>query len=110
MVNRFLEQLDGLDESSLKELRDAADHFRVRSAFELEPALRARVTRGIHEHIDAGATVDYEQAQELLGGLELSAGGLRIGWNLADHLDVLESRLKAGLRSRALEAEVAHGD
>lgn len=105
MVDRFLERLAELDADQLRELRRAAGPVRVRSAFALEQGERERITQAVHHHLNNTIDVEYAAAPGLLGGVELSAGGLRIGWTLADHLDGLELRLNAAMRSNVTRGE-----
>ena len=101
MAERLLTRLADLDGQQREDLRKGGSPVRIRSAFELEPDLRTRITHVVHEHIGDDLDVEYALAPGLLGGLELSAGGLRIGWTLADHIEGLDLRLAAALRSRA---------
>jgi F-type H+-transporting ATPase subunit b len=47
----------------------------------------------VHEHITDDVEVEYEQFPDLVCGIELSSGGRRLSWNLADHLQELKARV-----------------
>lgn len=95
MVRRFLARVGDLDAGGLADLGASGMPLCVRSAFELEPATRVRITRAVHEHIGPDLDVAYVRVPELLAGIELGAGGLRVGWTLAGDLRGIERRVGA---------------
>jgi F-type H+-transporting ATPase subunit b len=94
MVARFVDRLEALDEETLETLGSAEDGLRVTSAAALEPNVRSRMTRALHEHVAADAEVTYDQSDELLCGIVLHGGGLRIGWSLADSLEGYDEQVR----------------
>jgi F-type H+-transporting ATPase subunit b len=90
---KFIDQLKMLDKETRRALADAVEPVRIRSAFELDSAARARLTRAVHEHIADGIEVEYERHADLVCGLELSRGGRRLGWSLATYLQELKDRI-----------------
>jgi F-type H+-transporting ATPase subunit b len=62
----------------------------VRSAFELPAQQRTEIERAISEIRGAAVHVSYESVPGLIGGVELSAGGRKLAWSIADYLAVLE--------------------
>jgi F-type H+-transporting ATPase subunit b len=97
IVEVFLERLKRLDDGEKRRLAEPEGPVKVTSAFELDPATRGRITRAIHEHVDETLEVEYATSSELLGGLEIEAGGGRVGFSLADYVDRLGERLSAAL-------------
>jgi len=93
MIRSFIERLKSLDESAREALGDADGPIRVTTAFELDSGARGRLTRALHEHIAPGAEIDYRESSGLVCGIELAAGGRRLGWSLAGYLDELGERL-----------------
>ncbi len=87
MVAAFIDRLETLEESTVETLASADDGLRVTSAAPLEPNVRRRLTRALHEHVAEDAEVAYDESEELLCGIVLRGGGLRIGWNLEDSLE-----------------------
>jgi len=92
----FVRKLKSLDREDRRQLGNGGP-IRIRSAYELDHAVRSRLTRAVHEHIADGVEVEYAQSPELLCGIELSAQGRRVAWNLADYLDDLVARVEESL-------------
>jgi len=78
----------------------------VRSAFDLEPAARKRISQALQQrlaanHLDGDAPrslkVEFEQDAELICGIEAQLQDRRIAWNLRDYLDSFENELEAAL-------------
>jgi len=65
----------------------------IRSAFELSPAQRQKVTRALHKHFSNALMVHYETRSELIMGIELKVRGHKIAWTLQDYLDGLEENM-----------------
>jgi F-type H+-transporting ATPase subunit b len=93
--------LESLDDDARAELGGADGDFVVRTAFELEPSVRGRLTRALHEHLAAEVDVEYERSEALYCGVELARGGRRLGWSLADYLDELGNDLSQRLEQAA---------
>jgi F-type H+-transporting ATPase subunit b len=93
----LIERLEDLDRSTRKALGDTLDGVRITSAFELDPTARARLTRAVHEHVARDLDVSYSRAPELICGIEITSGGRRLSWNLAEYLDDLGGRIEAAL-------------
>lgn len=94
MAARFVGRLEALDEETLETLGSAEDGLRVTSAAPLEPNVRSRLTRALHEHVAEDAEVAYEESNTLLCGIVLHGGGLRIGWSLADSLEDFDEQVR----------------
>jgi F-type H+-transporting ATPase subunit b len=101
MAARFVDGLEALDKPTLETLGSAEDGLRVTSAAPLEPNLRSRLTRALHEHVAADAEVSYDESDELLCGIVLHGGGLRVGWSLADSLEGLDEQVRELLADAA---------
>jgi F-type H+-transporting ATPase subunit b len=97
MVHTFLERLKGLDKETRQALSESSEPVAVATSFALDAGGRRRVTRAIHEHLASELEVEYEESLDLLCGIELTAGGRRLGWSLADYLDRFETRVGEGL-------------
>jgi F-type H+-transporting ATPase subunit b len=93
IIHIFTERLRTLDKQLCKTLTHNAEPVHVATSFELDGTQRARITRAIHETISDGLEVDYAQTPELLCGIELSSGGHRLSWNLAEYMDGLATRI-----------------
>lgn len=97
IVRTFIERLKSLDKSTRQAMAQTADDVRIASTFELDPAVRGRLTRAIHEYIAEGLDVGYERAPELLCGIEITSAGRRLSWNLAQYLGELGERVEERL-------------
>lgn len=97
VLHAFIGRLEVLDRETRAEFAASAEPVQVRSAFALDSATRAHLTRTIHDHLGAGLDVDYVHSPELICGIELSSAGRRLSWNLADYLDELSERAQAAL-------------
>lgn len=94
IIDTFLNRLKSLDKQDRKALSDAEEPVRIITAFELDSTMRGRLTRAVHEHLAAGIDIDYTHSPELLCGIELTRGGRRLSWNLADFTDELTARIE----------------
>jgi len=92
IVHKFAEQLHSLDAETRRALAAAREPVRIISAFALDSASRAALTRAIHALLDTGVKVEYSESPELLCGIELTHGGRRLGWNMKGYLDDLAER------------------
>jgi F-type H+-transporting ATPase subunit b len=97
MVRTFLERLQGLDKETRRRLSESDEPVAVATSFALDSGGRRRVTRAIHEHLKSDVEVEYEESPNLLCGIELTAGGRRLGWSLTDYLDRFEARVGEAL-------------
>ena len=108
---RFIAQLEGLEEDREAELARAAartgDAPVVRSAFELPEAERARVRRALARWWPEEPTIRFETHDDMALGVELTVGGLELGWSLERHLGDLEKEITALLEEEA--GSVSHG-
>ncbi len=62
----------------------------VRSAFELPAAQRAAIQRSLDDRFEAGIVLRFETAPQLVCGIELTAGGQKVAWSIADYLTSLQ--------------------
>jgi F-type H+-transporting ATPase subunit b len=88
----------GMLESALQRASGAAI---VRSASELTADQRASIVSAIDAVSGVATHLQFETAPGLLSGLELTAGGQKLAWSIADCLGTLESSIGAILTSRA---------
>lgn len=98
VVAVFLGKLGDLDQQAKDAfqaaLRQGHRGVMVRCRFELAPALRRRVTKAIHEHIDADAEITFETTESLNCGIELRTDSYVLGWSLDGYLDAIERHLR----------------
>ncbi len=65
----------------------------LRCAFDLPPEQRATLQNALNESFAADIAIRFETAPDLIGGIELSANGWKLAWNMADYLESLENQL-----------------
>jgi F-type H+-transporting ATPase subunit b len=94
MVDVFVHRLKALTGAAKDELAAAlkasTQPARVRSAFDLPPAQRTAIESAVNKTFGAEAHVQFEIAPELVSGIELSTGGQKVAWSIADYLATLE--------------------
>jgi len=66
----------------------------VRSAFALPEPVRAEIEKTVREALVPDARVNFEEAPDLLGGIELASDGHKIAWSIGDYLTSLESTVR----------------
>lgn len=92
--DRFAERLRKLDDQQRDEiarhLGDGEDVVSIRSAFNVSQERRKRLRETLRETIGYNAAIEFEQASDLICGLELDVGGYRFGWNVKQFLHDLE--------------------
>lgn len=104
---RRLRALEGPAKDRLGEaLRTAGAPALLRSAFDLAPDQRAAIQRAVDETFAVAVKIRFETAPELVSGIELTTGGQRVSWNLADYLTSLQGGVAALLEEK-LEAAAA---
>lgn len=97
LVDVFVRRLRGLDDAARNDLVAALADLRepviVRSAFELPAAQRASIQKALGEIFSMKATICFETAPDLIGGIELSANGQGVAWNISDYLGSMQQRI-----------------
>ncbi|OYW77488.1 MAG: F0F1 ATP synthase subunit B [Verrucomicrobia bacterium 12-59-8] len=86
-----LQAMDDADRSKLAEvLKNSAEPALIRSAFELPPEQRAVLQQAINVTFSADVHLRFKTAPEIVSGIELSAGGQKVAWSIADYLTSLQ--------------------
>ena len=84
----------------------------VRSAFVLPAAGRASIEAAVHECVGANVTTRFETSPEFVCGVELTMGGVKVAWSIADYLFSLSQRVAALVEPEpaapTLEAQHGH--
>ena len=101
IVNVFLERLQDLDTKARKAFAKVSMPVNITTSFELDSTIRSRLTRAIHENIADGVEVEYTQSPELLCGIELTGGGQRLSWNIAEYIDDLTAHIEETFKQTA---------
>lgn len=99
--SRRLRDLDAPTRATFGDaLKVAKNPAVVRSAFELSDAQRAALQNAINETFAIDARLRFDTAPDLVGGIELSTDGLKVGWSIAEYLSTLEARVGALLKTK----------
>lgn len=105
MVRVFLERLAGLGDRERDAMKEAArageNRCTVRSRFDMPSGLEQKVTREIHEQLDAEIEVAFETDGTLPPGIELRMKGRKLGWGFDEYLNRLEERAQKALDEEA---------
>jgi len=113
MVRAFVARLREIDEDSRRALAEGAaadgDDLIVTTSFELDDSGRESLTDAIQQQLGSDMGISYQQSPDLLCGVELRAGGRRLGWTLADYLDRLEAGIEDILGSATSGAPTSAG-
>jgi F-type H+-transporting ATPase subunit b len=95
MVDVFIRRLRKVDGTVKVKLaaavKAAPESAVVRSAFELPPEERATVQNAINEVFSADVSLRFEAVPDLVGGIEFTASGQKLAWNIANYLTDLEA-------------------
>jgi F-type H+-transporting ATPase subunit b len=107
---RRVRAMDGAARESLAHaLKDAPDAAIVRSAFELPATQRAAVQQSLNEVFSGNVRLRFETAPDLVCGIELTANGQQVGWNIADYLSSLEQKVDALLEREGVPGPATAG-
>ena len=90
-VTTFARHLAGLDDATRAALGAAAavGPLAVATAFEPTRAQREALTSALSKVLGVAAEVAFERDPELVAGVALRAGDLRVGWSVDDHVSGL---------------------
>lgn len=72
----------------------------IRSAFELPQQQRAAIQNALNETFSAEIKTRFETAPDLIAGIELSTGGQKVAWSIAEYLASLEQGVTELLKSQ----------
>ncbi|MEO8615605.1 MAG: F0F1 ATP synthase subunit B [Luteolibacter sp.] len=92
VFTRRLQDLDGPEKEKLAAaMKAASESAVVRSAFDLPPDVREKVQTAINVAFSADVPLRFESAPDLVGGIELNAGGQKLAWSISEYLTSLEA-------------------
>lgn len=98
LVERFLERLNELDaddrERFAAAVREDGGAIRLRTAFPPSADHRAALAGAVRETFAVDAAPRFEADPDLVAGVELQAGGLKLAWTLDDYLRGLEDAVR----------------
>lgn len=94
VVGRFLKELRRLDDAELAKLKKVIDNrddkIVVRTAFSLSRDQRDRLILEIHQVLDQDIDITFDDAPELICGIEIRAAGQLLRWSLDGLMENVE--------------------
>jgi F-type H+-transporting ATPase subunit b len=94
MTALFVKKLGALDAPAKAEisgmLGSSGEPVLVRSAFELTAKQAAAIRKAIDATFEGKIDLRFETVPDLVGGIELVAGGQKLAWSISDYLKTLE--------------------
>ncbi|CAN5433031.1 ATP synthase subunit B [soil metagenome] len=113
-TRRLREMTGEAKELLAKALKSTSEPAVVRSAFALPAQEQAVVQNALNETFSADIHARFEVAPNVVSGIELSCGGQKVGWSIADYLtslehgvaELLDARTKAEPKVDAKPAKV----
>lgn len=99
MLCVFQQKLAGVSAHDKLKLAQSAgkNGLVVQTRFPLSQAMAEKITTHIHEQIAAELAVHFEQAPELICGINLKAPGFKLEWNLESYLAGIDEQLASRL-------------
>ncbi len=105
MIGVFIQRLQALDDATKAQFSDALksgnDQVLVRSAFELPAEQRSAIQDAVKALFATDMSLKFVVAPDLVSGIELSANGQKVSWNIADYLDSLETGVADLMKEKA---------
>jgi len=93
----FAQQLRAMEAPARNELSNALQAspatVRVRSAFELTPEQQTSIGQALDAAMQAKLSLQFETSPEVISGIELSANGWKVAWNIADYMAQLQQHI-----------------
>lgn len=97
IAESFAGRLRDLDEGRRNELRQnlerAGNEVVIRSAGSLPDEVRGLVAGAVREVLAADPALRFEQAPDIINGIEMRVNGTKIAWSFGSYLDDLEERI-----------------
>ena len=97
IVSRFVERLQNTEKVEIAAIRKTLEKdktgIRVASAFELPEDTRRLVRDALRAQLSTEVEPTFETSADLIGGIELRVGEIRISWSMQSYLDELEQQV-----------------
>lgn len=94
----FLAKLQSSDDEVRSQLADAvqdgSEPPMIRSAVDLPPEQQEAIRNVLQEMLSTDVRPRFTTVPGLVGGIELTAGGQKLGWSIADYLKSLEAGIE----------------
>lgn len=114
MVDKFLKQIDNLEDADKAQLcvspENADCRILIRSAFALQANQQEALTSKLKTLLSLNKIITFEVEPSLLSGIELISNGHKIAWNVDDYLSSLEQSLSKLLKNHHARVETKTDD
>jgi F-type H+-transporting ATPase subunit b len=108
VFTRRLREIDGETKESLATaLKTLSEPALVRSAFEMGAKERSAIQIALNETFSADIPVRFETAAGIICGIELTANGQKLAWDIAEYLAALGRSLQSRLDAQVSPAPAA---
>jgi F-type H+-transporting ATPase subunit b len=85
-------------------LKNSPQPVLVRSAFELPPDQRAAIQNALNETFSAVVRIKFEDSQDTICGIELTANGQKVEWSISSYLTGLSKKVSDLVDAQSLQA------
>jgi F-type H+-transporting ATPase subunit b len=94
VFTRRLRELDPKSKELLgAALKNSPEPALVRSAFDLPANQRAAIQNALNETFSAVVRIKFEESQDAICGIELSANGQKVAWSISSYLAGLSKKV-----------------
>jgi len=94
VFTRRLRELDPKAKALLGDaLKNSSQPALVRSAFDLPPDQKAAIQNALNETFSAVVRIKFEDSQEVICGIELTANGQKVAWSISSYLAELSKKV-----------------
>jgi F-type H+-transporting ATPase subunit b len=95
VFTRRLREMDPKSKNALGAvLKTESEPATVHSTFALPDNQKAAIQNALNETFSAEVRLRFETAPETVCGIELSCGGLKVSWSIADYLAALDQKVR----------------
>jgi F-type H+-transporting ATPase subunit b len=93
VFTRRLRELDASARNSLGSALAASSEVLVRSTFEMPAKERATIQNALNQTFSREVRIRFETAPDGICGIEMTAGGQKVAWSIAEYLAALERKV-----------------
>lgn len=95
----FLGRFAALDEAQRAALTEARGPLVVSTSFEADARRRSALAEALREQLGEATEIRFERSPDLVCGIEVRRGSMKVDWTIAQYLEGLETRFKELLAS-----------
>jgi F-type H+-transporting ATPase subunit b len=105
---RRLHELNGKEKDTLvSELRTGNTPVVVRTTFNLSPEQQQSIESAVKELLGTPGKIQFENAPDLVSGIELITSGQKVSWDISDYLSSLDKAVSALINQKNLAVNEA---